>query len=343
MAKPPATVSGLAPAPAQHCRNCGEQLNGDFCFSCGQKESNRNFRFSDFAAEFAEDIFVWESRIWRTLVPLVFRPGFLTAEFLAGRKVRYLPPVRLYLVLSFIMFLLISFSPVERVVTVDAGRSAEANQQKIEELEQRLLYGALSEEQKAKAREHLANHLEKGFAAELDVLIATEDGESTDISDATVLDFWSEGEKPAWAINLEQRLAANLQAIQADPGLFLDNFFERLPYIMFLLLPLFALLVKMAYLFSPFHYLQHLVFALHYHSAVFLFITLGMLVSAVTDHRPGRWVLLWCFIYLVLALVRVYGSTYRGALGKTLVITVSDAILVILTLSLLAVVSVVTL
>jgi hypothetical protein len=52
------------------------------------KKSNRHIHFFELAGDFLEDFFVWDSGIWNTLIPLLFRPGFVTAEFLAGRKVR---------------------------------------------------------------------------------------------------------------------------------------------------------------------------------------------------------------------------------------------------------------
>ncbi len=64
--------------------------------------------FSEAIGELADDVVAWDSRLWRTLLPLVFKPGYLTAEFIAGRKARYVAPYRLYLIISFILFLVIS-------------------------------------------------------------------------------------------------------------------------------------------------------------------------------------------------------------------------------------------
>jgi len=336
------TVPEAAEPPGPVCRNCGAGLSGEFCYRCGQKESNRDIHFFELVGEFLDDFFVWDSGIWNTLVPLLFRPGFITAEFLAGRKARYLPPVRLYLVISFLMFLLISVTSADGLITIDKELPADERRQAISTLEKRLSDEGLTEEQKNKIRKHSLNHLDKDLVAELDALSADQDADSDD-SSAANLDFWEEGEKPAWATELEQRLNTNIKAVEKNPNLFMDEFIELLPYMMFILLPLFAVLVKCAYLFSPYHYLQHLVFSLHYHSAVFLFVIMSIALNAMTGYKFGIWLLLWSLLYLPLALARVYRTGYASATGKALLIGFGDAILLLLTLSLLAVISVVTL
>ncbi|MEJ2533779.1 MAG: DUF3667 domain-containing protein, partial [Halioglobus sp.] len=92
----------------RHCLNCDAILTGEYCHQCGQRAGRRELTFSGLLAEFADELFTWDSRLWRTLVPLLFRPGFLSAEFMAGRRARYVPPLRLYLIISFLLFLVLS-------------------------------------------------------------------------------------------------------------------------------------------------------------------------------------------------------------------------------------------
>jgi hypothetical protein len=98
--------------PLEHtpklCRNCAAPLEGEYCSRCGQREGRGDLHFSEAIGELADDVVAWDSRLWRTLWPLVFKPGYLTAEFIAGRKARYVAPFRLYLIISFILFLVIS-------------------------------------------------------------------------------------------------------------------------------------------------------------------------------------------------------------------------------------------
>lgn len=333
----PEAIPADSATPGLTCRNCGAKLQGKFCHQCGQREDNRNIRFLTLAREVASDVFDWDAGFWKTLVALLFKPGFLSAEYFAGRKARYLPPVRLYLAISFIMFLLISVGSSRSVVTVDGELDANKEQELVSALEQKLDSSDLSEEEKNQLRADIDKKVEKFRGS-----YQADSEENANQADLT-LDFWQEGEKPTWATNLEERFATNIQKVRERPALLIEAFVDRLPYLMFLLLPLFALLVNAAYLFSPFHYLQHLVFSLHYHSAIFLIITLGILIDVAFDIEVGGWLGLWSLAYLPIALKRNYQSSAAGAVGKSVMIGIGELILLFTTVSALAVGSIVTL
>ena len=93
------------------CANCGASVAGHFCSHCGQRVEHAVHSLWHFIAEATEDLTHADSRVWRTIGALLFKPGFLTTEFLAGRRVRYLPPIRLYLVMSVLFFLFLAISP----------------------------------------------------------------------------------------------------------------------------------------------------------------------------------------------------------------------------------------
>ena len=93
------------------CANCAGVVSGKYCASCGQRRQHAIHSTWHFLQEAAEDLTHADSRLWRTLAALLARPGFLTQEFLEGRRVSYLPPVRLYLVLSVIYFLILALIP----------------------------------------------------------------------------------------------------------------------------------------------------------------------------------------------------------------------------------------
>ncbi len=78
------------------CPNCSAALNGPYCSSCGQRQVDLDQPFRDLAAEAMESFLSFDARILRTLGPLVTSPGWLTVEFLAGRRVRYVHPFKLY-------------------------------------------------------------------------------------------------------------------------------------------------------------------------------------------------------------------------------------------------------
>jgi len=91
---------------AQICANCGAALSGAYCSACGQRADTHAHSLGHFLGEAAEVLTHADSRVWGTLLPLLTRPGFLTREYFAGRRARYLQPFRLYLILSVLFFLL---------------------------------------------------------------------------------------------------------------------------------------------------------------------------------------------------------------------------------------------
>ncbi len=92
--------------PARLCTNCGAALHGRYCSHCGQRADTAAHSVGHFLWEAIEALTHADSRVWGTLQPLVRRPGFLTREFFDGRRARYVEPLRLYLILSVVFFVL---------------------------------------------------------------------------------------------------------------------------------------------------------------------------------------------------------------------------------------------
>src|ERR1700722_3425714 len=109
MTAPQSPEQTAQPGPAARCLNCGAALTGRYCANCGQTADVHVPSTREQFHEAIEGITHSDSRLWNSLKLLWFKPGKLTQEFVAGRRVAYLPPFRLYLVLSVIFFLAASF------------------------------------------------------------------------------------------------------------------------------------------------------------------------------------------------------------------------------------------
>jgi len=104
------------------CTNCGTILHGEYCSECGQRRFEPVHSVWHLIRDAAEDLTHTDSRVWQTLASLAIRPGFLVREYLAGRRARYLPPFRLYLILSIVFFALATASPEHAyIVHLDRG------------------------------------------------------------------------------------------------------------------------------------------------------------------------------------------------------------------------------
>ena len=111
------------------CRNCGEELHGGFCHKCGQKASGAIVTVRDLIHEGLHEFAHFDGKIFQTLRLLVSKPGVLTTEFLAGRRARYVSPLRLYLTCSLLFFALSAVAPNSllkaRITTDDVDSPAD--------------------------------------------------------------------------------------------------------------------------------------------------------------------------------------------------------------------------
>lgn len=106
------------PAPLTHCENCGTELRGHYCSNCGQAAVNYHRSFRHVIVDVLDSFLNWDSKFIRSIGLLLWRPGWLTNQFLEGRRVRFLHPLRLYLLVSIVFFLCAKFIPVSNTHSV---------------------------------------------------------------------------------------------------------------------------------------------------------------------------------------------------------------------------------
>ena len=110
---------------SEHCLNCGAATPGNFCAECGQENKDHTVALKPLLADLLAEQVSWDSRLLRTLTALVIRPGFLTNEYNAGRRAAYLSPLKLYLTVSVLFFLLLAWkTPIAQYVQFDVKSPA---------------------------------------------------------------------------------------------------------------------------------------------------------------------------------------------------------------------------
>lgn len=251
----PATT-GDDEAGDHHCPNCGAVANRQFCASCGQEQKDYHVSFPRIARDFLGDTLNFDSRLFRSLGPLIRRPGYLTREFIEGRRMRYIPPLRLYLFISIVFFALMN-SLMDQV---------EFGEGSVQFYDGNANVSATGGE-RSDGRDTPDSGQEQP---------ATEAGSSAEPE----INFTLFGEKVSEDTPLGQRLQQNAKRVQQSPALFVRNLVENIPLMMFLMLPVYALLLRLLYPLSDYVYLEHLVFALHVHALYFLVFTGQMILSA---------------------------------------------------------------
>ncbi|MBT8088103.1 MAG: DUF4286 family protein [Gammaproteobacteria bacterium] len=330
------------------CLNCGTRLRGQYCGSCGQRARNRLISLWELLSEAFGDLFEFDSRLWRTLIPLLIRPGRLTRDYLEGRRARYMPPFRTYLVLSVIFFVVAFFDPrddlgllfeplPEQAAEEQADSGAEREEILRDLAEDGIVIGdQLDEEQAEAVREQVEDALQEGGSG-LNVQIDGEDGEC-DIDAGDIEDL------PAWLQRrlTEERLERVCERVTADKGrAFLDLLTDNIPVALIVLLPLMALVLKILYPLSRRYFVEHLLFFVHYHAFFFLILTLQILFARITAliSLPEVITVLalvaasfYIPVYLYLAMRRVYGQGHILTTVKYVGLVVSYGIGIALTM-----------
>ena len=120
------TAVDVAPGENPDCLNCGTRLRGQYCGNCGQRARGRLISLWELITDAFGDLFELDSRLWKTLVPLMLKPGQLTSDYLSGKRARFMPPFRSCLVLSLLFFLVAFFDPVGDLEFDAAGEASPA-------------------------------------------------------------------------------------------------------------------------------------------------------------------------------------------------------------------------
>ena len=98
---------------AQICKNCGTEVPENFCTRCGQEFTEKILPLQELFSDIVGEFVNWDNKITRSLLPLIFRPGFLTEEYIRGRWVSYLMPSRMFIIVNLIFFFLVGlFDPI---------------------------------------------------------------------------------------------------------------------------------------------------------------------------------------------------------------------------------------
>lgn len=375
----------LPPGAPKFCQNCGARLQGPHCYACGQPIKGAVRHFGSLMGDILDTIFEYDNRVWRTLGPLFFRPGYITNDYLAGRRVRYVTPFRLFFVISVLAFFLAQFAfdindgegvkvDTGNVVTINGEKLRIGDAMSVPEAERRR-DAMMADFDKALSglgdgpgvagvrvgieagRKDMLREAEKRIA-KLKAAEAAGEAPPAPEDDKPTLRFggdepWNAETNPikvdwlgeggnAWINQQIGRAEKNVARIQEEPDLLKEAVLSALPMTFFVLMPIFALLLKVAYVFKHRLYMEHLIVALHSHA----FLSLALLMVAALSLLRGwsGWgafgflealLMFWIPLYLLLMQKRVYrqgwpmtllkfgvlGFVYFNLLGMSVVLT----------------------
>jgi hypothetical protein len=307
--KPPTT-----PQPLTHCENCGAELHGHWCARCGQPAVEYRRSFRHVIVDVLDSFLNWDSKFFASLFWLIARPWVLTNEFVRGRRVRYLHPVRLYLLASIIFFFVVNYWA--KSIHVGPGNLTTDEQQAGEQVTSDQDIPAEVRSKIDAAFKQAETSPSPAAAAESpSASPSTEPSGARPIRGSSKLfDFDSDGGSTPFERWLEARAKEKLGEKGTKAELFLKTLVSNLPYMMLCCIPLFALLLKLLYIRRHIFYIDHLVYALHIHSFAYAGVMVAGLATFGINHvlhgTLAVWLiaLLWTAfgVQILLSIRRVY-------------------------------------
>ena len=302
MPRPPLTIE----PPVHGCANCGTPAPEAFCPACGQATRERLPTFRQFMREAMGRYIAYDGKFWKTLAHLLLRPGFLTREYLAGRRYRYIGPARLFLVSSLLLFATLRFATdsidLDEAIEFDSPKEARAKAE-------------------TPGKPHQPPEAAKRERVDSGDFVTLDDDFNLNLSELA----GASGilRKPIARFNSLSR-AQKIEQIKAGT-------LRYGPYAMFALLPAFAALLKLVYVgrsrrypSRPRLYGEHLVFAAHNHA--FLFVV-GSLVTILSRGFAVGALAVWMLVYLVWSTRAVYGGRWLGIAARAMVLSFAYLIL----------------
>jgi len=315
--------------PLTHCENCGAPLSGPYCGQCGQPAIDYRRSFGHVLVDVLNEFLNWDSKVFATIALLMVKPWRLTNEFVAGHRVRYVHPLRLYLLASILFFFAVNYGA--RGLKFEPGRLGPKDRAELEaDLKKEDLPPAAREELQALLRESSPT---PALSPSTTAPPLTPSPSATAPSPAPApggekqrREYGKIGERPFVVFDsdnksstpferwIEARAKEKMGEHGTKMGLFISTLFSNLPYMMLCCIPLFALVLKVLYIRRHVFYIDHLIYALHIHTFAY---TASMLIVLATIGLnrviPGAiagWIiaLLWVafVVQIFLSIRRVY-------------------------------------
>jgi len=333
------------------CLNCFHVVDNRFCPNCGQENTETRKSFSHLIAHFAEDFTHYDNAFWTTIKYLLFRPALLTKEYLAGKRQRFVPPVKLYIFVSFVTFFLLSVLP---------NSSDSESKPKFEKEIGHAMQAEAKEKKEIlkKAKAYTPNEESKKV---IDSIIKKEDpNDDLDFGRFESVAAYDSVQKlkPAAKRNgtvvawikrkaIETRIKAKEKGFKDK---FMESLFHNIPKALFLYMPFFAFGLWIFHGKKRWYYFDHGIFTLHYFSFLLFTFSVSAIVRSLTEGFDNTFVnfidgLLnfglpcWWFFYFFRSHRKFYGESRLVSRLKSLALFFINMLFIFIFLMVLMMIS----
>ena len=274
------------------CLNCRHVVEQRFCPNCGQENTDSRKTFHHLFIHFFEDLTHYENAFWKTIKNLLFKPSTLTKEYLSGKRLSYLAPVRLYIFISFVTFLLIAMFPSH--VTENLQKS-----------EKEITTNLVKKNKKS------VKFLKQDTYFKLQPMKEIDSIQKYGKPDEKYTDF------EYWVYEKVVHVTENNTKAQIIEK-FIESFVHNIPKILFIIMPFFAFFLWIFHDKKKWYYFDHGIFTLHYFSFLLLiFLILFLVNKTIGAISPISFIadlvnfvgIIWLCYYFYPAHHRFYGES----------------------------------
>jgi hypothetical protein len=287
----------------KECENCGYTVERAYCSNCGQKNTETRQSFGHLFAHFVEDLTHYDGAFWKTIKYLMFRPGTLTKEYLSGKRSTYVPPVKLYIFISFVTFFMLSLI-VSTAVSEDEHVRTEKKDVGPIEINGKLYNSVedLEAQERAKSPEERMGSVEH------------------------------------WIV--KKTIIASKNNVTVST--FIQGLLHTTPKVLFIYMPVFAFWLWLFHGKKRWYFFDHGIFTLHYFSFLLLLISVVTLLNWILGFVPinpnvlelltsiiAIAVLGYSFFYFFRAHSRIYGEKKWMSRLKSIILFVINAMVIV--------------
>ncbi|MFZ4057588.1 MAG: DUF3667 domain-containing protein [Ferruginibacter sp.] len=341
-------MSHLKERKEKNCLNCNAQVQGRFCHVCGQENVETKESFLHLVNHFFQDFTHFDGKFFSTLKLLIFRPGFLPREYMQGRRMSYLNPIRMYIFTSAIFFL-IFFALVNPKTNMDTtpenitatqlinqlGNKKEAKQKKKATIKDSLKLNKLNQEIDTIANQIAILQKDSTKAKAIQLMIEREEM-VLELSDPKfnspeqykkVQDSLPKNQKDGYLkYQFKLKTIAINRKFNQNPALMqeqlIEKFLHRFPQIFFISLPLFALGLQLLYnRRNQFYYVNHLIFSVFLFIFTFIIslsIILFSKIAGITGWVLFQWIANVITLYILFYQYKAMRNFYGQGRFKTI-------------------------
>ena len=319
-------MSHLPQRKEKNCLNCGTTVIGKYCHVCGQENIEPKESVWHLISHFFNDITHFDGKFFTSLKDLIFRPGFLSKEYMNGKRVSYLNPIRMYLFTSFVFFL-IFFSAVnvnENGIIADISVKGKTLKQ-INELspEDFDSFTKLINHGSPMTRDGLKHYMDSISQSPINFFGATYKtrGEYDSLlKSGARKDNWIVRQFIYKGIEINQKYRGR----QKDAsGAIMEGLMHHFPQMLFISLPFAALFLKLLYARrKKFYYVSHVIFTVHFYVFVFIIMLLSLTISKIEAFANWNWLSVLNALLSLIALFYLYKAMrnfYEQKRAKTIV------------------------